>query len=149
MEGLLYRWALALQEYDFKIVYRKGTLNANADALSRLGTDTCALMLATSHFSNSQLRQAQQEDGVISKVRNARLQSSVVPQSTAEWSRQPLRRYRQLWSQLTVAEGVLCRQYIPGPTSEQVTVPILPSSLRQQALFCNHNAPTAGVSVDR
>ena len=27
MEGILYRWAVALQEYDFKIVYRKGTLN--------------------------------------------------------------------------------------------------------------------------
>ena len=36
MEGLLCRWALALQEYDFKIVYWKGTLNTNADALSRL-----------------------------------------------------------------------------------------------------------------
>ena len=35
MEGLLCRWALALQEYTFKIVHRKGTLNGNADALSR------------------------------------------------------------------------------------------------------------------
>lgn len=35
MEGMLCRWALAMPEYDFQIVYRKGTLNANADALSR------------------------------------------------------------------------------------------------------------------
>ena len=34
MEGLLCRWALAMGEYDFDIVYRKGTLNGNADALS-------------------------------------------------------------------------------------------------------------------
>ena len=35
MEGLLCRWALAMEEYNFQIVYRKGTLNGNADALSR------------------------------------------------------------------------------------------------------------------
>ncbi len=34
MEGLLCRWALALQEFDFDIVYREGSLNSNADALS-------------------------------------------------------------------------------------------------------------------
>ena len=32
MEGLLCRWALAIQEYDFQIEYKKGS---NADALSR------------------------------------------------------------------------------------------------------------------
>ena len=35
MEGLLARWALAFQEYDFVISYRKGIENQNADALSR------------------------------------------------------------------------------------------------------------------
>ena len=34
MEGLLYRWALTLQEYSFTIVYRKGVLNGNTDSLS-------------------------------------------------------------------------------------------------------------------
>ena len=34
MEGMLFRWALAMQEYTFKIVYREGSANTNADALS-------------------------------------------------------------------------------------------------------------------
>ena len=34
MEGLLCRWALAMQEFDFVIKYRKGCQNGNADALS-------------------------------------------------------------------------------------------------------------------
>ena len=31
MEGMLCRWALAMQEYDFTIVYRKGALSTNAE----------------------------------------------------------------------------------------------------------------------
>ena len=34
MEGMLSRWALALQEYKFKIVNRKDSANANANVLS-------------------------------------------------------------------------------------------------------------------
>ena len=34
MEGLLCRWALAMQEHSFDIVYHKGTENTNADSLS-------------------------------------------------------------------------------------------------------------------
>ena len=35
MEGMLSRWALAMQEFCFTIEYQKGSLNSNADALSR------------------------------------------------------------------------------------------------------------------
>ena len=35
IEGMLCRWALAMQEYSFYIEYRRGSLNSNADALSR------------------------------------------------------------------------------------------------------------------
>ena len=107
MEGMLCRWALAMQEYDFHIVYRKGSLSANADALS------------------------------------PRYQSDQPPRGR-EWRQHPLRRYRQLWAQLKLVDGVLCRNYIPSPMSESVTVPILPASFRQQALIRNHDTPSAG-----
>lgn len=39
MEGLLARWALATQKFDFTITYRKGVEHGNADGLSRQCTN--------------------------------------------------------------------------------------------------------------
>ncbi len=55
-----------------------------------------------------------------------------------------MRRYQQLWTQLKIIDGILCRQYVPGPTAETVTVPVLPISLRREALLRSHDAPSAG-----
>ena len=146
MEGMLCRWALAMQEYDMQILYRKGALNTNADALSRRNwpeADPCAVTSAMPHTLTPELRQAQQADSNISKLLQARSQSSLRPTGT-EWRKQPMQRYRQLWSQLQVKDGILCRCYSPEPTSDQIMVPILPDSLRKEALQRNHDAPGAG-----
>ena len=34
----LLRWRIKLEEYDYEVIYRKGALNRNADALSRIGS---------------------------------------------------------------------------------------------------------------
>ena len=48
-----------------------------------------------------------------------------------------LHRYRQLWSQLKLVDGVVYRTYAPGPLSDSIDVPIVPSSLQ-------HNSPAEG-----
>ena len=144
MEGMLCQWALTMQEYDFQIVYRKGSLNANADALSHLQTShTCVAAVAMPHYSTVDLRTAQQQDSTISKIHRAHLQSSSPPHGQ-DWNQHPLKRYRQLWAQLKIVDGVLCRYYTPSPMAEAVTVPILPTSLHRDALLRNHDALTAG-----
>ena len=54
LTGKLARWSLKLQEYSFEIVYRPGSANANADALTRLpicnGDDDVIIHLCTSSF---------------------------------------------------------------------------------------------------
>ena len=106
MEGLLARWALATQEFDFTITYRKGVEHGNADALSRQCTNHNA---AVGHiFQNSEeLKHQQHQDPVVCQLHDALLQSHVTPTGHT-WSHPPLRRYRQLWSQLLLKDGLVC-----------------------------------------
>ena len=128
MEGMLCRWALALQQYNFQIVYRKGSLNSNADALSRRSDSLSAVTVAIPHDQLQDIQSAQQCDEVLSKVCEARATSDVAPRAQ-EWNQHPYRRYRQLWPQLQIYDCILCSNYSPDPTYEPVTVPILPESL--------------------
>ena len=65
------------------------------------------------------------------------------PQGHA-WHQPPLRRNRQIWSQLTVKDGVICRKYIPGPTMDPVTVPVIPTPLQAMVISQHHDVPGAG-----
>ena len=145
MEGLLCRWALALQEYDFVVQYRKGSQNSNADSLSRLPSCTVSATTAVVGVWEDQaaLRLAQEQDSVLRKVIKALKTSRSKPSS---WSEQPLRRYAQLWQQLvvTAVDGIACRRYSPGPCDDVIEVPLIPETLRKQALQSCHDVPSAG-----
>ena len=144
MEGLLCRWALALQEYTFKIVHRKGTLNGNADALSRRPhpvTTSLPVAVTTTTEPTTALRQAQLEDPILQQVQQA---LSHGKPDISSWHHSSLRRYLQLWHQLSNVDGVVCRMYRPGPASDVVKVPLIPTSLQQNALQQSHDLPSAG-----
>ena len=68
MEGMLCRWSLAIQEYDFTIMYRKGSSNTNADALSRLPPSPCAVTISLPHTFHKHLQDSQSKDSTLSKL---------------------------------------------------------------------------------
>ena len=45
---------------------------------------------------------------------------------------------------VTVKVGIVCREYSPGPTSDVISVPILPDSMHDELLLQYHNEPSAG-----
>ena len=144
MEGLLAHWALATQEYDFTILYRKGSANGNADALSRKPTYTKEQYATTLCLPKllPDLRQHQADDPVISQLFDE-LQQGTFPQGR-KWHQQPLQRYKQIWSQLLLKDGIVCRQYTPGPHSDQLIVPIIPKADQHKVLHQCHDVPKAG-----
>eukprot|EP00731_Ephydatia_muelleri_P034213 Em0051g5a len=148
MEGMLCGWALALQEYNFTVEYRKRSHNDNADALSRrretVGRAShLAATRSTTGVLAEQIRIAQQNDDIIQPVYQA-LRLSVKQPTGTIWRKSPFSRYHQLWSQLKLREGVVYRTYIPGPTSEAITVPVLPACLRKEYLRLCHDSATGG-----
>ena len=72
------------------------------------------------------------------------LRLSVKQPTWTIWRKSPFSRYHQLWSQLKLREGVVYRTYIPGPTSEAITVPVLLACLRKEYLRLCHDSATGG-----
>ena len=109
MEDLLCRWALAMQEFNFVIKYRKGCHNANADALSQ-NVPAPPVVAATQFVSGpikKDIQQAQQADPTLQTVYEA-VQNPRYRPTSRQWRTTPLSRYCKLWPQLIVCDGVLC-----------------------------------------
>ena len=126
MEGLLACWALAIQEYEFTIHYRRGHENGNANALSRkIYPDVQSTAATSQTFTLTQtLRQQQLSDPIIQQLHTALSQAphACVPPQGPGWRKPPLSRYRQLWPQLLINDGIVCCQYAPIPQPPSVTV---------------------------
>ncbi|KAL5479377.1 hypothetical protein EMCRGX_G022895 [Ephydatia muelleri] len=146
MEGILCRWAIALQEYTYTILYRKGTLNGNADALSRRADPKKSPAAATAVQTNmtmEDIRRAQQQNDITKHLMED-LKATNPLSKPHRQQLQPWRRYAQIWSQLSVVDDVVCRRYTPDPTGDVVTVPVLPKCLQHKALVQCHDHPAAG-----
>ena len=167
LEGQLARWLEQLANFQYKIVHRPGRVHSNADALSRLPAflsdelvpseqvevasspvahPICAVLPRESQNrcgleELDELRDAQKEDGEITKIISLRGEKTQVQHRELP---NELKKFAPVWSQLQMQEGRLVR--IPPANSDaakQVQV-VLPSSLVPKVLEQLHNSVTAG-----
>ena len=124
----------------------KGSLNTVTDSLSRCipaEVPSVATQLRIDH-EKEDIYNAQCTDPVIKEVQQKLCNILWPNQKGRKWYRPPLICYWWIWNQLIIADGIVCCKYSPGPSSDSITVPILPHSLQQDALCCSHDAPATG-----
>ena len=165
-EGQLARWLERLQELDFDIIHRRGKIHTNADALSRLPCQQCG---RDSHDSSSNvdvastsllqplqdelsdsLREAQLADPMLGPLmRGKEAGEKPSPEQLGSVSRST-RRLLQLWQQLTVHRGILCRKFqSPDGLSSALQI-VVPTALRKEILSDLHEGVVGGhLGIDK
>ena len=132
----LQRWSLELRAYDFYVVYRPGANNQCADSLSRYPV---SLVGTQPEMTPQQIATAQEQDPVLSTVRE-HLETN--PQTTPlspKWQKYPLRRYKELWPQLTLTNSVLHRKMKSPTMVETKLLIVVPQSMRKSFLEEAHD----------
>ena len=165
--GKLWRWALIIQEFDFKISYRPGHKNDNADALSRLtnygsvrecsrddwATHNPENKVAVTEISNvpdlENTRFHQLNDHILCKVIH---ELETIPINKrfcgGEWKTDPLKRFKQIKSQLRLKSGVLVRSYKTDAFSDYNEVIVTPECMKKDLLIqADENGGHQGVDM--
>ena len=155
-EGQLARWLEQLQELQFDIVHRRGRAHGNADALSRLPCRQCgrsnhdtppsaeiavAALQPPGSYTNGTLREMQLADPSVHALLQAKEQNRK-PENLG--TDKAARRFLQIWDQLLVRDGLLCRYLQPGGVSLGVLQIVIPEALRTEVLADLHGGVVGG-----
>ena len=164
-EGQLARWLERLQELDFDVVHRRGRVHRNADGLSWLpcrqcgrechGTPTVAeVAVTTLQLPDSQagesLRQIQLTDPVMAPLLQGKEAGTKPDTRSFSVFNKAARRLLQIWDQLVVHSGILCRQLQPTDGAPGGLQTIIPKTLHTEVLADLHEGPMGGhLGVDK
>eukprot|EP00731_Ephydatia_muelleri_P028380 Em0020g24a len=145
-EGQLARWMEKLQEYDFKVVHRRGTQHNNADALSRQPCKQCGrdshvvgavMQWPFQSYTPEEMQKLQNDDPAIGPVLQAVGSGNYPSEDVVKsWSWEG-RCLLQQSKMLHVLDGVLWRRFLNGGTTHHQL--LLPSMLRDDVLGKLHD----------
>ena len=156
-EGQLARWLERLQEFDFKIIHRRGQYHGNADALSRRPCQQCGIShteadvapgaevcSVTQKAPMEDLRQSQLSDDTVGPVLQAKEENLRPNPEQLKGRSRAFQQLIQLWEQLVVREGVLYRSYEDERSLGQHLQLIVPKQSRDEILRDIHGGTLGG-----
>ena len=158
-EGQLARWLEQIQEFDFKVVHRKGSCHQNADALSRLHNlgesespgkvlqleypaQSCSCAVQDSDQPLTGIRELQGADEDIGPVLQSVISGKVPEASFCKGKSREFNQLVQQWEQLLVKNGVLFRHREDAESVIQQVV--VPKAARSQVLKHLHEGAFGG-----
>ena len=126
---------MELRAYEFRTTYfQPDTKNQAADALSRHPVN---LVSVDPQVNKIQLSQAQSTDPVLKPVIDHLSTSDKLPPPIGIWKTFPHKRFRQLWFQLFILDGLLCRKR-QTPMADSKHLIVAPQSFHKQFLTMAH-----------
>ena len=155
------RWAIELDTYDFELVYKKGKIHADADAMSRLGGENdeeavdseefaftllgmsdrdeySAVRLNANEKGMNKLRSAQDDDDVVSEVKKFVKARKRIPHSFPEsW-------YVSNSRWFVTNKGILYKKAYSEAIHEQILQAVIPDSMRKEVMTDLHGEYMAG-----
>lgn len=135
----LSRWVMKLSEYDFKLEHIQGKDNIVPDALSRLPAPVQSVAfereLTTEQLATLQAKDEELAQIVFQKKNN-------LPTFTPSALIGSSKRYAQIWKNMAIHDGVLCRKL-----EDDRLVTIIPRILRQRILSRIHEGGHIGAEA--
>ena len=128
LKGRNARWFLMLQEYHYDIKYKPGKSHTNADALSRLQSDTVS---ATTGEPDIALRQRRDPEllQLISFLENGQEYSSKVDPSIA----------KEKSSEFFLEDNILYKKIVPSKPYDTTKLLVIPNNMRKDILTQCHD----------
>ena len=113
MDGMLGRWALQIQEYNFTISHVKGMDNILADSLSR----QVAATSASACIPDRILIEKQESDPILASVKEC-IEKETELSLPSTMTSSLRKRWKQLFPQIKIQDGILVRIFTRNPFDE-------------------------------
>ena len=142
----LARWLEKFEEFQFEIVYCKGKIHSNADALSHIPSDQHDIVrdefpvslilpaVVVGGRSPEDIKNCKVSDKLVGPIYQAKIEGVKTSEQSIKGQDPEFCRLAQLWDQLVVKEELLWRLFENNDGTEYIYQLVIPSAWKSEVL---------------